>query len=310
MKPIAVIDLGTNTFNLLIAEKNQTGHSVIYKKKIPVRLGEGGIQDNVLTTEAMERGLLALQEHQSAIESHGVSQVYAFATSAIRSASNGEGFVTSVFNQIGIKINVISGEEEAMYIFHGVNNAVDITSTRSLIIDIGGGSTEFIISHSGTPIWKASFDLGVARLLSQFKPSDPIEEQEILKIRNHIFTQLSPLFTTLKKNPVDELIGSSGSFDSLTDVILHRTIGERLDKKKKEFCYDFKTLQTTMNKIILSNREYRSQLKGLVDYRVDTIVLACIQIQLVLDKMGCTTVRHSTYALREGVLGKFFKHNL
>ena len=307
MKQIAVIALGTNTFNLLIAEKSQTGHSVIYKNKIPVRLGEGGIQDKILTQEAMNRGLKALKEHKSDIVHHGISQVYAFATSAIRSASNGEEFVASALNQTGIKINVISGEEEAMYIFHGVSKAVDIASTHSLIIDIGGGSTEFIISHNGSPIWKASFDLGVARLLALFNPSDPIEAPEILQIREHIFTHLSPLFSALKQKRVYELIGSSGSFDSLTDIMLHQAVGKGLGKKKKEYCYDLKALQTIMNQLVQSNRKYRSRLKGLVDYRVDTIVLACIQIQLVLEEMGCTTVRHSTYALREGVIGNVFE---
>lgn len=309
MKQVAVLDLGTNTFNLLIAEKSKTGHSVVYKKKKPVRLGEGGIQDNIITPEAWERGLNALEEHKSAIVHHGVSQVYAFATSAIRSASNGQDFVGAAFKKTGITINVISGQEEAMYIFHGVRNALNLVSTNSLIIDIGGGSTEFIISHKGSPIWKASFDLGVARLLSIFHPSDPITTPGIIQIQEHIFTNLNPLFAELKKNPVDELIGSSGSFDSLTDIILYQAVGKGLGKKKKEFCYDFKVLQNTMNQIIQSNHQYRSQLNGLVDYRVDTIVLACIQIQLVLEEMGCNTIRHSTYALREGVIGKLFEQN-
>ena len=306
MKQVAVIDLGTNTFNLLIARESKKGHSVIYKNKIPVKLGEGGIQNNILTEAAIERGLSALEQHKLAIDQHGITQVKAIATSAIRSASNSKVFVEKVFKRTGFAIDVISGEKEATYIFNGVCNAMDLNKTNSLIVDIGGGSTEFIITIKGDPVWKASFDLGVARLLSMHRPSDPITGKELRGIQKQITNTLEPLFSTLNKYPVNELIGSSGSFDSITNIILHQYTGKGLSKKEKAFQYDLSIFKTTLDQIMYSSHRYRSQLKGLVDYRVDTIVIACLQIMVLLHQIEFSSVRHSSYSLREGVLGDMF----
>lgn len=309
MKQVAVIDLGTNTFNLLIARESKKGHSIIYKNKIPVKLGEGGIQNNILTEAAIQRGLSALEQHKLAIGQHGITQVKAFATSAIRSASNGKEFVKKAFEKTSISIEVISGEKEAEYIFQGVRCAIDLSCTKSLIVDIGGGSTEFIITVMGKLVWKASFDLGVARLLSMHPPSNPIMRKELMNIKKHITQALEPLFSALKKYPVEEIVGSSGSFDSLTDIIFHQNTGSGLPKKEHGFKYNLPLFKNTLNQIMESTHESRTRIKGLVDYRVDTIVIACVQIKLLLDLIGCKSVRHSTYSLREGVLDDIFRRS-
>ena len=139
----AIIDLGTNTFNLLIVEGDQT----LFKTKIAVKLGEGGITNNFIAEEPYRRGLAALKKHIETIKHYKVERTLAFATSAIRSATNGAVFVKEVKKKLGLNIEVIDGNKEAELIYLGVQQALDLGQENNLIMDIGGGSTEFIICN-------------------------------------------------------------------------------------------------------------------------------------------------------------------
>src|ERR1035437_7945094 len=230
---IAIIDLGTNTFNIFIAEilPDKTFQK-LYKSKISVKLGEGGINKNHIEEKPFTRGIRALKKHKRTIERFGAEKVLAFATAAIRGASNGKDFIKMAKQKAGIEVKVISGEREAELIYYGVRTAVKMNETPSLIMDIGGGSTEFIIANNNEVLWKQSFLLGVARLMEKFKPSDPITKEEIEQVQNHLEKELQPLFSAVdlvappaasvegeKMGRELELIGSAGSFDSFAEMI-------------------------------------------------------------------------------------------
>src|ERR1035437_880171 len=170
---IAIIDLGTNTFNIFIAEilPDKTFQK-LYKSKISVKLGEGGINKNHIEEKPFTRGIRALKKHKRTIERLGAEKILAFATAAIRGATNGKDFILAAKKMTGIDVHIISGEREAELIYYGVRSAVKMNHMPSLIMDIGGGSTEFIIANKNEIFWKQSFLLGVARLIEKFKPSD------------------------------------------------------------------------------------------------------------------------------------------
>src|SRR4051812_26505417 len=176
---IAIIDLGTNTFNLLVVEVSERGFKEIYGTKLSVKLGEGGINKNYITAKAFERGIDALKKYKKTIRRYKAERVVALATSAIREASNGDKFINRVKVETGISIKKISGNEEAGLIYLGVRKAVKMSDKKSLIMDIGGGSTEFIIADERKIYWKKSFLLGAARLLEKFNPSDPITNLQV-----------------------------------------------------------------------------------------------------------------------------------
>ena len=155
---IAILDLGTNTFHLLIASLSDRHFEIIVKEKIPVKIGEGGINRAVISRGAKVRALSAVEKFKKIIEENAASEVMAFATSAIRSASNGTELLNDIYNATGIKAKIINGNQEAQYIFNGVRQAVDLGDTISLIMDIGGGSVEFIIGNVHTLLWKRSFE--------------------------------------------------------------------------------------------------------------------------------------------------------
>jgi exopolyphosphatase / guanosine-5'-triphosphate,3'-diphosphate pyrophosphatase len=302
---IAVIDLGTNTFNLLIAEtRTDQGFVTIYNEKLPVRLGEGGINSGVITSEAFMRGLEAMDTYAEAIRQWRVDKKMAFATSAIRNASNGHQFADDVFHRTGIRINIISGDEEARYIYMGVKQALDFREENSLIIDIGGGSTEFIIANSNGLVWKQSFEIGASRLLQRFNPSDPIVDSEVKEITAYLHMALEPLKEIVKVHPVQELIGASGSFDSLAEMILARFYeGEEFDGT--EFVFDIGQCEIIHRQLLSSTRDQRLQIKGLVAMRVDMIVISSILVEFIIRELGIPHMRMSSYALKEGVLQEF-----
>lgn len=300
---IAIIDLGTNTFNILIVEiGSDRSVKQIFQTKLPVKLGEGGINKNFIQPVPFQRGIDAFVQHHLTIEQFDVSHVYAFATSAIREASNGKEFVAALKRETGYDVEVISGDREAELIYKGVRDAVQMGEPLSLIIDIGGGSTEFIIANKNGIVWKQSFLLGAARLLERFQPSDPITDSEIERLSDHLRAELQPLIAAVEKYGVHELIGSSGSFDSLAEMIAHRFYRPEILDGITEYEFKLDDNEAVYNMLLKSTKAERMAMKGLVEMRVDMIVVSSIIVHFVMSTFGIKRMRLSTYALKEGVL--------
>jgi exopolyphosphatase/guanosine-5'-triphosphate,3'-diphosphate pyrophosphatase len=218
-KRIAVMDLGTNTFHLLIAEGPADNFTTIFKTTEAVKLGEGGINKGTIQPGAFARGLAAMQRFQDQILEHKVTAVKAIATSAIRSAANGQDFIDQVEKTTGIQIELINGEQEAGYIYKGIDANGCLTDDNALIIDIGGGSVEFIIANSDEVLWKKSFEIGAARLMDKFHQTDPIPVASIKELTRYLDTTLIELFGAALKYKPKTLIGSSGAFESFAEII-------------------------------------------------------------------------------------------
>ncbi|MFL5753489.1 MAG: phosphatase [Bacteroidia bacterium] len=306
---VAVIDLGTNTFNLLIAEVNKaTGEfRKKFKDRISVKLGEGGINKGFIAEQPFQRGIDALKEYKAIVDNHQVKEVIAFATSAIRSASNGANFISEVYKQTGIKVQTISGDREAELIYYGTRLAVNFSDVPSLIMDIGGGSTEFIIADRQRIYWKQSFLLGAARLLEKFKPENPIKHETVVAMRNYFREELTPLYLQLEKHPIRQLVGSSGAFDSFVDMIGWKFGTAMLKTGDTEYLIDLEHYRELHNIIIRSTLEERKQIKGLIPMRMDMIVISVLFVDFVITEFGITKLSVSTYSLKEGVIGEIVK---
>jgi exopolyphosphatase/guanosine-5'-triphosphate,3'-diphosphate pyrophosphatase len=219
LQKIAIIDLGTNTCNLLIADYQDKSYQILYQGKEVVKLGKGGIFNNQLTEDGLERATSAIQKHQERINKFNVSEIVIIATSAIREATNKEWFQQQIKVNTGLDLQIISGEKEAQLIFDGVKLAFAEIEDHSLILDIGGGSNEFILTQNNEPIWKQSFPLGMARVIEQISPSDPITPEEIVQINNWFSSRLEQLWEQMTNVEIPLLIGCSGAFDTLADLI-------------------------------------------------------------------------------------------
>lgn len=305
-RTVAVIDLGTNTFNLLIASRTNSGFEKIDSSRIPVMLGKGTINEGYLSDEAMHRGVNALKEFSKLLIKHEAKEIRALATSAIRTAKNAEVFIESVKNETGIEIEIISGETEAELIFFGNAAAAQLGEKNSLIMDIGGGSTEFIIGNKEGIVWKESYLLGAARLIQRFTPENPITHETILKIEKYLNTELKTLFNAVNHHPIQELIGSSGAFDSFVEIMDEKFINHQV--KTNENCreYSLNKFNQISEIIIQSTLKDREEMKGLIPMRVEMIVVAVILVQFVLKKIQPQRMKSTTWSLKEGAMLKLF----
>jgi exopolyphosphatase / guanosine-5'-triphosphate,3'-diphosphate pyrophosphatase len=303
---IAIIDCGTNTFNLLIIENPSPGiYRRVYNTRRSVKLGEGAINLGYIATEPFNRGLEALKEFKDLVAEYAADKLLIFATSAVRDAANGKEFVEVCNRSLGLNLEVIDGHREAELIYLGNREAVCLSNDNSLIMDIGGGSIEFIIANKEKIFWKESFALGAARLLDKFSPGSPLTQAEEFSMRTYLRENLSALFIHAAKFPPNELIGSSGAFDSIVEMIHGELNGEPLTDNKT--CYDidlekYRHISFTVKK---SSIEQRKIIKGLSPIRFDMIVISCVMIDFILEELGIKTMRVSTYSLKEGALVDF-----
>lgn len=298
---IAIIDMGTNTFHLLLAEVNDGSYCIILRERIAVKIGMGGINRGFITDGGIQRTMVALQSFKNIIDLMNVKRVYAFGTSALRNAKNSLEIINKIKLLTGIEVNVITGDQEAEFIYLGVKSAVDLNEGKSLIIDIGGGSVEFIIGNNDQIFWKESFEIGAQRLLEKFQHHDPILAEEGDALNQHFEKKLPLLLEALRVHQPDILVGSSGTFDTLSDIfcIKHcilKTPEEVETPLTIEGFYDI------FNELLIKNREERMLIPGMIEMRVDMIVVACCLINYVLEKHRFNRIRVSTYSLKEGVL--------
>lgn len=298
---VAVIDMGTNTFHLLIVDLVGDQFKVVYREKIAVRLGKDGISKGRITPDAWGRALDTLSTFSTVIEEFQATQTFATATSAIRNAKNGKDLVADIKEKIGIEVRIISGEQEAEYIFYGVQKAMSIGEDASLIMDIGGGSIEFILASGEEILWLRSFEIGGQRLLDKFHHNDPITHQEISDLETYIFNQLQPLFDAIEQHRPTTLIGSSGTFDTLSEIHCHRE-GIELNGELTEFPLTVSSFEKIFQELISKTREERLAIKGMIPLRVDMIVVASVLVKFIIDTCNLRQLRVSAYALKEGVL--------
>ncbi|GAB3233254.1 exopolyphosphatase [Algoriphagus aestuariicola] len=303
IRKAAVIDMGTNTFHLLLVELNGVGFRTIYKEKIPVKLGQGGINQNHIAPDAQKRAFHTLKHFKNLIDGEHIDQVFAFATSAVRNAENGHEFVSKVKDDLGIHVNVISGDEEAQLIYEGINLSGSLNGHTNLMMDIGGGSVEFIIGTSQEVFWKRSFEIGGQRLLDAFHYHDPILPEEVDKLEMYCLEKLQPLIEAIQKYKPTGLVGASGTFDTLTDIYYESMLQCKLtgqhvfELPTEDFEHIFEMLKS-------KNREERLKIPGMIAMRVDMIVVASCLIEFILRYVPVEAIVCSFYSLKEGAVSR------
>lgn len=302
---VAVIDIGTNTFNLLIATRPNRRLIPIEIHKEFVFLGKGGINKNKLQQDAILRGLKCLKKFKEISDSLGVSKIIAVATSAVRNAENSTEFISKVKSLTGIEIEVINGNREAEYIFNGAKEATSFGNSPVLLMDIGGGSTEFIICDKNQVYWKKSVEVGAARLFEKYHKSDPIVEEELEDIELHLDEVLAPIIEKGHDFEIETLIGSSGAFTSFAKIIAHKL--KEPEKLIYSSDYEFNLLEfdNVKENIVNLTLEERLKLPGLIEERAPMIVVGTVLVNYILDRLKIQRFKLARYALKEGVASEF-----
>ncbi|MTI31466.1 exopolyphosphatase [Xanthovirga aplysinae] len=302
-KKVAIIDLGTNTFHILVGTIFEDNFKILYKEKRAVKIGKGGINEGIITDQAKQRALTTLSEFKKIIEKENIDIIHTTATSAFRNALNGQQLANQIKERTGIEVKIISGKEEAALIQYGVNKALNIGTTPSLIIDIGGGSVEFIICNNKKTFWKNSFEIGAQRLVELFHQNDPISLEEINALEAYLQEELTELDKNIKKFKPEILIGSSGTFETLSDI--HR-LAHKIEKvpETTELPITLSSYLDIHQNLLSKNQRERLAIPGMVEMRVEMIVVASCIIHFLIKKYGFSKMRISAYALKEGVLNK------
>jgi exopolyphosphatase/guanosine-5'-triphosphate,3'-diphosphate pyrophosphatase len=303
IRKAAVIDMGTNTFHLLLVELNDHGFRTLYKEKIPVKLGQGGINQNQIVPDAQKRAFHTLKHFRNLIDGENINQVFAFATSAVRNAENGVEFVARIKEELDIHVNVISGDEEAQLIYEGINLSGSLNGRTNLMMDIGGGSVEFIIGTSQEIFWKRSFEIGGQRLLSAFHYHDPILPEEVARLEAYCLEQLQPLIEAIREYQPTGLVGASGTFDTLTDIYYESMLQCKLTG---QHVFELPTVEfeRIFKMLITMNREERMKIPGMIPMRVDMIVVASCLIEFILRYVPVEAIACSFYSLKEGAVSR------
>lgn len=293
----AVIDLGTNTFHLMIFE----GKNILFKTSIASKIGQGGINQGIITEEGIQRALNVLNIFKEKLIEFELNteNVFAFGTSAIRNASNQSEFVERVKNETDINITVIDGDKEAELIYKGVSHAVKVDK-NALIVDIGGGSVEFILCNPDKILWKRSFEIGGQRLMERFMKKDKISQSEMSRLDEYLRQELLPLTNAVHQYQPEVLIGSSGSFDTLNDMLYWKNTGSFAPTDIVGFDYPISEFWKAFEQLAFANHEERMQIGGMIPLRVDMIVVAVCLIKFVLQTYNIQEIKISNYALKEG----------
>lgn len=297
---IAVFDLGTNVFNLLIAWVSKDKCDIKRVVKTGAHIGKGGFMSGQLSQEAIDSFIEAIGKMMEVIEEEGGADIIkAFATSAFRDASNGEWFAAKISELYNIDVEIISGEREAELIYKGVRESVILYDEKVLILDIGGGSNEFIIADREKIYWKESFPLGVVRMKEIINPSDPVTQYEIKKYKEILDNSLKSLFEQTERYKPTFMIGCSGSFDTLREIIWPEDDGTlpALELPVDKFL--------SLNEyLVASDSQQRRNLKGMSPMRVDYMVLGSIFVEYIIEKVGIKEMYQSSFSLKEGYMAE------
>jgi exopolyphosphatase / guanosine-5'-triphosphate,3'-diphosphate pyrophosphatase len=296
---VAVIDLGTNTCNLLVADIKGKEYNILHQSKQLIRLGDGQIRNHKISDEALERTIKVLTEQRKITEKYGVENTRVLATSGVRMAKNKDLFLDKISEATGCRVQVISGELEAELIFKGVLLAMENLYDVALIMDIGGGSNELILAHQKELLWKESQPTGMARIINQFLLSDPIKPFEVEILHAFFESRHQEAILQCRNRLANTLIGCSGTFDTIADIIDQVGPGE---KQRQSQVIELSDFYRVYDQLLHSTKQQRLKMTGMDSVRVDLIVPAIIFVEHMINKAGISKIIQTDYALREGAL--------
>ncbi len=298
---LAGVDIGTLTCRLLIADLPHEGRLIeVRSERRILRLGEGVDRTKRLTVAAMDRVVQCLKEWRACIDLASVDATAVVATSAVRDAENRDEFLDRVKREAGFEIELISGEEEARRTMLGIRSGLPDGVTDVLALDIGGGSTEFILDRPGQKPVVRSIDIGVVRLCERLLHHDPPTEEEIRQAREWVARETRSAVVGMDNYQAATFVGTAGTITSLA------AMAQKLPTYEPARIHNYQLQLTTIQELeqtLLSrSKADRADLPGLEKGREEVIAAGAIIIRTIMETLGMPSVLVSDLGLREGVL--------
>jgi len=304
---IAAIDLGTNSFHMAIATLNSNGViKILSREKEMVRLGSSGKDMKYLQEDAIERGIETLYRFSKIAESENAI-IRACATSALREALNRDAFIRRVRNELDINIEIISGVEEGRLIYLGVIHALPLNGKKTLVIDIGGGSTETIIGKDGKTEFIYSEKIGAIRLTKLCCEQGVFNKDIVLQLREFIRGEWAVVLENIKQIGFDIAVGTSGTILTLANMVLaskQQPIPEQLNGLRIDSADILNIIKTLTKK---KNTREISRMPGIDPKRADIILAGSLILESAIKTLNINEIHISPYALREGIIYDTFE---
>jgi exopolyphosphatase/guanosine-5'-triphosphate,3'-diphosphate pyrophosphatase len=304
---LAAIDMGTNSLHMVVVQIDASlpTFTIIAKEKETVRLGDRETKTGNLKPEVMARTMAALRRFQELAHSLNAEHIVAVATSAVRESPNGRDFLKEIERELDLRVNLISGQEEARRIYLGVLSCMEFNKEPHIIIDIGGGSTELILGDGHEPRSLSSTKVGAVRLTSEFVTTDPISNDEfkylqayirgmlerpVEELQNHLFSQEEP-----------RLVGTSGTIETLAAIDAREQLGTE-PSPLTGYELKLKNLQDIVQQLRKLSYEERVEVPGISEKRAEIILAGALILQEAMTLLGIESLTICERSLREGVI--------
>src|SRR4051812_16643077 len=296
---LAAIDVGSNSLHMIVAQIGPDGAvTTLWRAKEMVGLGRMSFPSQRLSREAMEQGIMALRRFQQEAYTRHCEKIVAVATSAVREASNGGDFIQRARRELGINIRVVSAKDEARLIYLGVKHATELKGGPHLIVDIGGGSVEFIVADEHRPLLLESRKLGAARMTAQFVRSDPIDVKDLEKLLQHYDKELGPIVQHVLELKPTHALGTSGTLENIAAMC-------GTEENGQPGVIEADRLSKLVGKLIESRAKDREKLEGLDEQRRDQIIAGALLANEVMRRLNVKKISMCRSALREGILVEY-----
>lgn len=301
---LAAIDLGTNSFHIVVVEVDRrTGKfRILDREKEIVRLGSGSSDMKHLSAEAMDRAVSALRRFRE-IATSWKAQVRAVGTSAVREALNQGEFLRRIRRETGIVVETVSGVEEARLIYLGVLQALPVYDRRILLVDIGGGSTEFLLGRRGQVLYDNSLQLGVIRLTERFFSDEGVTRRSVKKFRRYVAGMLNPVVRAVRSRGGFRMaVGSSGSIENIA-AMARAARGEPTGGTLNNVVFSRRELDAVVERILgADDLSDILKIPGLDPDRADIITAGALILEQVFEQLGIDRMTVSEFSLREGIV--------
>ncbi len=301
MAVYAAIDVGTNTLRLLIAEAvGPDEFTVLHEEQQITRLGEGLMSNRLLQDAPRRRSLTVLRRFAELTRRSKAEEVASVATSAVREARNGKEFLAETARETGLALRVIDGREEARLTLLGVRHGLRLGLRRVLAMDIGGGSTEFVLARGEVIEGIVSTGLGVVKLTEQYLVSDPPTVGELRSIKEVVGARIDRLRGELSRPEEAQLVGTAGTVTTLAAIDLALVTYDR--QKVQGHCLGLARVVELLDRLAALPLRERRGIPGLEPGRADIIIAGAAILAASMERLGYHELRVSDDGLREGIL--------
>lgn len=303
MTRIAAVDLGSNSFHLVVAETQAGGSfETLVAEKEMLRLGSVVAEHGAVPEPAIEAAVATMSRFGALARAAGADEIAAVATSAIREAENGSEVVDRIFTETGIEVRVISGIEEAALIFAAVRASVALDPAPAVCLDLGGGSLEITVGSQGGLQLARSLHLGVGRLTAELRPQDPPTPADLERLRARVLADLAPVAAEVSALGPRMAVGTSGTLNDLVRMAAAVEGDGRPPPRVHQLSVGRAALDAVHRSIVELPAVRRQKLAGLDGRRTELVVAGSVVLQCALDLFGLDRLTAGEWSLREGII--------